>query len=111
VGDRVKGAVRASDTVARLGGDEFGILLHNAGDSADATLAVERICDALAEPVSVDEHALSVKASIGIAIYPDDGRDMDMLLQLADLAMYASKQGESRYAFYDEGTMALTPPA
>lgn len=111
VGSRVKGAVRESDTVARLGGDEFGILLHNAGDTADAVQAVERICDAFVEPISVEEHPLRVKASIGIAIYPDDGHDMDTLLQLADLAMYASKQGESRYAFYDEGSTTLTPRA
>jgi diguanylate cyclase (GGDEF)-like protein/PAS domain S-box-containing protein len=111
VGSRVKEAVRESDTVARLGGDEFGILLHNAGDTADAIQAVERICDALVEPVGVDEHSLSVRASIGIAIYPDDGHDMDTLLQLADLAMYASKQGDSPYAFYDAGTTALTPRA
>jgi diguanylate cyclase (GGDEF)-like protein/PAS domain S-box-containing protein len=109
VGTRVKGAVRASDTVARLGGDEFGILLHNAGDTADVVRAVERICAAFELPVSVEERPLSVEASLGISVYPDNARDMDTLLQLADLAMYASKQGGSRYAFYDEDTTALTP--
>ncbi|MFL5540621.1 MAG: putative bifunctional diguanylate cyclase/phosphodiesterase, partial [Longimicrobiaceae bacterium] len=102
LGSRVRGAVRAVDTVARLGGDEFGILLRKAGGREEAIPAIERICESVERPVTVQGLPLSVEASIGIALYPDDGRDVDALLQRADVAMYAAKEGNSPYVFYDE---------
>ena len=102
LGSRVRGAVRAVDTVARLGGDEFGILLRKAGGREETIPAIERICQAVERPVTVQGLPLSVEASIGITLYPDDGRDVETLLQRADVAMYAAKEGNSSYVFYDE---------
>jgi diguanylate cyclase (GGDEF)-like protein/PAS domain S-box-containing protein len=102
LGSRVGGAVRAVDTVARLGGDEFGILLRKAGGREETIPAIERVCQSVERPVTVQGLPLSVEASIGVALYPDDGRDVETLLQRADVAMYAAKEGNSSYAFYDE---------
>jgi diguanylate cyclase (GGDEF)-like protein/PAS domain S-box-containing protein len=102
LGSRVGGAVRAVDTVARLGGDEFGILLRKAEGREETIPAIERICQAVEQPVTVQGLPLSVEASIGVALYPDDGRDVDALLQRADVAMYGAKESNSSYVFYDE---------
>jgi diguanylate cyclase (GGDEF)-like protein len=102
LGDRVRGAVRGSDTVARLGGDEFGILLVKAGGRAEIIPAIERICRAFDRPVCVQDLPLSIEASIGVALFPDDGSDVETLLQRADVAMYSAKEGNAPYAFYDE---------
>ena len=101
VGERLSGALRASDTVARLGGDEFGLLLPEPS-TADAILAVlERVRAALEQPIVVQELPLAIEASIGIAVFPDNGRDAEQLIQRADVAMYAAKQESAPFAFYD----------
>ena len=90
---RLASVVRRSDTVARLGGDEFGILVRQLGDSPDdldETLA--RTLAALDQPFQVDGLPLHVEGSIGVARYPAHGRDIDLLLQRADVAMYQAKQ-------------------
>jgi len=102
LGSRVSAVVRAVDTVARLGGDEFGILLRKAGGREEAIQAIERICQAVERPVTVQGLPLSVEASIGVTLYPDDGREVDALLQRADVAMYGAKESNSSYVFYDE---------
>jgi diguanylate cyclase (GGDEF)-like protein/PAS domain S-box-containing protein len=99
---RVRDAVRGSDAVARLGGDEFGILLSKATDRSEVIPALDRISHALERPISVHGLPLTVEASIGVAQFPDDGRDVETLLQRADVAMYAAKEDGSAYAFYDE---------
>jgi len=98
---RMEAALRRSDTVARLGGDEFGILLPDAEVSADVLLAVERIQAAVAEPIMLHGLSLSLEASIGVALCPDDGADVESLLQCADAAMYHAKEEKSGWAFYD----------
>jgi diguanylate cyclase (GGDEF)-like protein/PAS domain S-box-containing protein len=104
VGERMRDAVRASDTVARLGGDEFGLLLPEL-DCADGALPViSRIRAALERPVYVHSLPLAVEASIGIAIYPDHGTDAQSLIQKADVAMYDSKRDSASHTFYDEGS-------
>jgi diguanylate cyclase (GGDEF)-like protein/PAS domain S-box-containing protein len=102
LGTRVRNAVRGADTVARLGGDEFGILLSEVGGREEVVPAIERICHALERPIPVQGLPLSVEASIGVALFPDDGTDAEALLQRADVAMYAAKEGNSPYSFYDE---------
>jgi diguanylate cyclase (GGDEF)-like protein/PAS domain S-box-containing protein len=90
---RLESVVRRSDTVARLGGDEFGILVRQLGDSPedlDETLA--RTLAALDQPFQVDGLPLHIEGSIGVARYPAHGRDIDLLLQRADVAMYQAKQ-------------------
>jgi diguanylate cyclase (GGDEF)-like protein len=87
--------------VARLGGDEFTVLVNRIRHPEDAAKVAQRILDALAEPLQIETHELFVSASIGIAIFPMDGRDIDTLLKNADTAMYHAKgQGRGRYQFY-----------
>ena len=92
VAGRMAAAVRATDTVARLGGDEFVILLADHDRSGDTTAAVlDRIRQAIAEPVLINDQAFKVTGSLGMAIYPEDGGDPDTLLLNADIAMYEAK--------------------
>ncbi|HEX4108216.1 MAG TPA: EAL domain-containing protein, partial [Solirubrobacteraceae bacterium] len=89
---RLRAAVRPSDTVARLGGDEFTILLDDVTSSADAEQVAQRVLDALREPIRVEPYVFSVSASVGIAV--DEGEmSPSELLRNADIAMYAAKKG------------------
>ena len=101
LGRRLKAALRTSDTVARLGGDEFGVLLPHASVPDHVLRAVDRMQAAIANPVTLQGLSLSLEASIGIALYPDDGKDVETLLGCADGAMYHAKAEKSGWAFYD----------
>ena len=101
IGRRLDGMLRASDTVARLGGDEFGVLLPDQTSVEDIAIAAERVRAAIQEPVIVQGLPLSVDASIGIALYPRDGGELETLLQHADAAMYHAKHGNTGVAFYE----------
>jgi diguanylate cyclase (GGDEF)-like protein/PAS domain S-box-containing protein len=109
IGRRLDGMLRASDTVARLGGDEFGILLPDQTSLADIALAAERVREAIQEPIIVQGLPLSVDASIGIALYPRDGRELETLLQHADAAMYHAKTGNTGIAFYESSRQTGDP--
>jgi len=102
VSNRLKGCIRAGDTLARFGGDEFTLMLpklHNGRD--DASKLADKISNTLKQPFNVDGHELYVSASIGIALYPQDGTNMDTLIKHADVAMYHVKgQGKNGYQFY-----------
>ena len=98
-GQRLKGILREMDTVARLGGDEFAILLPNT-DVQGALLVVNRALAELQQPFILGGMALDIGASIGIAIFPQHGNDMDTLMRHADVAMYLAKETGSGYAFY-----------
>jgi diguanylate cyclase (GGDEF)-like protein len=101
--ERIAGAVRADDMVARFGGDEFVILVSDLSDPVAAEQAAERLFDTLQAPFAVAGHELSIGGSIGIAVYPDDGRSTSDLLKHADLAMYAAKSaGRGTSYFYNE---------
>lgn len=101
VGRRLSLAVRESDLVARLGGDEFVIMVENAGGTDSQIALAEKIIAAVHEPMTLLGHQVAVSASIGIASYPDDGKDPATLLANADLAMYRAKQlGRHRAALY-----------
>jgi diguanylate cyclase (GGDEF)-like protein/PAS domain S-box-containing protein len=90
--------VRSSDTVARLGGDEFLLLLQEIHDLKDATTIADKIVHSLKEPLTVEEHVFYLSASIGIAICPDDGNDLETLMKKSDASMYYSKRhGGSQY--------------
>jgi len=92
---------RETDVVARLGGDEFALLLVNPDTSAVAGRIAQRILDTLATPLPIPGHELMVGASIGISLFPTDGKDEDTLLQKADLALYESKScGRNAYTYY-----------
>lgn len=98
---RLHGCIRAEDTVARLGGDEFAILLDDLTSIDDATPLARKILDALAPATTLDGRELFVTASIGISLYPADGKDSHALLKNADTAMYRAKElGKNNYQFY-----------
>jgi diguanylate cyclase len=89
--------------VARLGGDEFTIIMAGLQDAQDAAKLARRILSSFAHPVRVGSHEIFINASIGIAIYPYDGEDIDTLLMHADTAMYKAKeQGGSSYQTYSK---------
>jgi diguanylate cyclase (GGDEF)-like protein len=92
--------MRESDTVARLGGDEFAILLP-ASDGEGGTLIARKLIDVLEQPILLDGHQLVVAASIGIAVYPEHGDEINTLMRRADTAMYAAKRSNSGFAVYD----------
>jgi len=99
VATRLQQVVRAVDTVARLGGDEFAIILP--GDDADgAAVAARKLAEVLDAPLMIEEQALTVGGSIGIAHYPDHGDDAGTLLRRADVAMYAAKRAKRPYIVY-----------
>ncbi|MEJ7873410.1 MAG: bifunctional diguanylate cyclase/phosphodiesterase, partial [Rubrobacteraceae bacterium] len=101
VARRIEGSVRESDTVARLGGDEFAIMLEGLNDAQDAAPVARAILDILSQPFLLDEHKVSVTASIGIAVRPPT--EGDRLLKDADAAMYRAKErGRNTYEFYTE---------
>ncbi len=94
-------ALREVDTIARLGGDEFAVLLEEIEDKNDARLVAQRLLTALAAPYFEDDRDLTVQASIGISLYPQDGLDVDALVKNADTAMYKAKEsGRGRAEFY-----------
>jgi diguanylate cyclase (GGDEF)-like protein len=101
LGRRLERALRDSDTVARLGGDEFGLLLPGIDLPADVLVAVDRVRAELGRPISVEGLPLVIEGSIGIAVFPEDGEDVDTLIKHADVAMYHAKEKNSGYAFYD----------
>lgn len=112
VADLLVGLLRQSDvvarnshdeppTVSRLGGDEFTILLEDLSNSSDASRVAERVLEAIARPILVEGHDIWTTASVGIAIWPQDGPDLESLLRNADAAMYHAKElGRANYQYY-----------
>ena len=96
---RLLSCVREEDTVARLGGDEFAIIVGGIANSMDATIVAEKIVQNLSVPIALQNgHESRVGVSVGIAIYPENGSEIDMLLSAADSAMYESKaRGKNTY--------------
>jgi diguanylate cyclase (GGDEF)-like protein len=92
VADRLRTCRRADDTVARLAGDEFAVLLPDAGGE-DVIGIAQRVLDSLDEPVTLAEERVRIVASVGVAVFPDDGFTADELLASADAAMYRAKEG------------------
>jgi diguanylate cyclase (GGDEF)-like protein/PAS domain S-box-containing protein len=101
VADELLGIFRPEDTVARFGGDEFVLIATEVQDLAAVTEIAQRIVTRLATPMVIGEQEITVSASLGIAIYPDDGETVDELLKNADAAMYHSKQGgRNAFSYY-----------
>jgi diguanylate cyclase (GGDEF)-like protein/PAS domain S-box-containing protein len=101
VGRRLRAVARASDSLARLGGDEFLLLMPRLASTHEAAEIARRVLDALAEPIREGQHELAVSASVGIALYPTDGRDPESLMRAADAAMYRAKDaGRAQFSFY-----------
>ena len=98
---RVSGLIRDEDTLSRLGGDEFVIVMEERSDERRFHLVAQRLLSSFDKPFRINEHELYITLSIGIALYPEDGRDPDELVKHADLAMYRAKeQGKNSYYLY-----------
>ena len=105
VASRLTACVRATDTVARLGGDEFAVILENLGDDDDegAQQVAEKMIAAMGAPMLIEGQHLSTSCSIGISLYPNDGRDSATLMKNADVAMYYAKEkGRNNYQFFSQ---------
>ena len=97
---RLKQLVRKVDTLSRQGGDEFVVILPGISVD-DAAHMAKRLLQAVEQPIKLEEYELVITASLGIALYPDDGQDVDTLFKCADAAMYLAKQdGRNNYRFF-----------
>ena len=101
IGERISACMRESDIVARLGGDEFVALIENLGAAAGLDQLAQKIIDAMAQPLQLEHGELVLSVSIGVAVWPKDGRDAPTLMRNADAALYRAKnQGRNRFSFY-----------
>ena len=100
VAGRLLSCVRASDTVARVGGDEFLIIANGIHVSQNAEQLAKKVINIVRQPISLNGGQAVVGSSIGIALWPNDGQDMDQLIKKADDAMYKIKKtGKNGYCF------------
>ncbi len=103
VGQRLRSLVRDEDTVARQSGDEFLVLLTDLARYADAYVVAQKILDAFALPFTLQEREVHVGLSMGVSIFPDNGTDVDALVNNADVAMYRAKDmGRANYQFFTQ---------
>ena len=109
VAQRLQSRTRRSDTVARLGGDEFAVILRGVASAEEAELLTHRLLDGLQAPCEVQGSHIAVRTSIGVAMAPRDGTEIDTLLNNADLALYAAKSaGRGEFRFFAPQMAALT---
>jgi diguanylate cyclase (GGDEF)-like protein/PAS domain S-box-containing protein len=114
VAERLRAAVRKTDTVARLGGDEFAVLLTDIEHPEVAAAALAgKLVDRIGQPYMLNRQRIQIGASVGISVYPRDGATVDVLLSHADAAMYAAKaRGRQQYRFFEPapGASPAAPP-
>ena len=102
-GKRLRKCVRKSDLVSRLGGDEFAVILTGIKGIRRVTPIAENLIKAFSEPFLIEQQQSHITASIGITIYPTDGKDSEDLLKKADTAMYRAKdEGRKRFVYFEE---------
>ncbi len=100
---RLRECVRDTDTISRQGGDEFVVVLRDLPDDHAAVPIVAKIMSRMQEPIVVEGNELSTSASMGVTLYPDDGKDFETLLKKADMAMYKAKEsGRNNHQFFNE---------
>ncbi len=109
VANRLRSSVRESDTIARLGGDEFMVVLEGGHRVEHASAVAEKIIAEISQPIIIEDGEHHVTASIGIAVYPLDGDEVDELLKDADIAMYSAKEaGRNTYQYFTSELRAKT---
>lgn len=102
VSNSLRKIIREEDTLARLGGDEFTVLLENLTSPQDASMIANKILNILSKEIIINENILYVSSSIGISVYPSDGKSAENLLKYADSAMYKAKsEGRNNYQYYN----------
>jgi diguanylate cyclase (GGDEF)-like protein/PAS domain S-box-containing protein len=100
---RLRDCLRGADTVARYGGDEFVLILSDNDVLSQALVALERVKQAIAQPLTISGQELRIDCSIGVSVYPEDGADLQTLLRHADIAMHhAKQQGKGQFQFYTD---------
>jgi len=103
IADRLVRQLRVVDTICRIGGDEFVVVLPEIKRSADAANVAQKILETVAVPVTIEDRELQITPSVGISVFPDDGRDAESLIRNADAAMYHAKEtGRANYQFFTE---------
>ena len=108
VGKRLQECVRECDTISRQGGDEFAVILPDLAANDEAPRIAQRILGAVTEPYRLESHDLHITCSIGISMYPRDGRNGETLLKNADNALYRAKDmGRNNYQFYLSGATQI----
>ncbi|GMU40340.1 MAG: hypothetical protein AMXMBFR23_12060 [Chloroflexota bacterium] len=107
MGERFRRVVRSADTVARMGGDEFVIVQGRVDSPVQAARLADRVIESFGRPFTVMGQELFLTVSLGVALYPEDGRTTGELMQAADTALYAAKQaGRERFEFFAPGMAA-----
>jgi diguanylate cyclase (GGDEF)-like protein len=99
---RLKASLRESDTVARLGGDEFILVIEGVSEQEDCLAVAQKILHGLYEPLVLAGTEMSLHASIGISLCPDDAEDIETLIRHADAAMYRAKRAKSQISFHQQ---------
>jgi len=103
ISEKLQSNIRKSDIISRIGGDEFVILANDLTDIKNVTIIADKIITSFLEPIKVEDKEFSIGVNIGIAIYPDDGNELDDLIKKADFAMYYAKNmGKNKFSFYNE---------
>src|SRR6185436_12108321 len=103
VAERLAKLLREVDTICRIGGDEFVVVLPEMKRSSDAAHIAGKILEVVAQPFHVAERELNITPSVGISVFPEDGRDAETLIRNADAAMYHAKgTGRANYQFFTE---------
>lgn len=97
---RMERSLRSSDTLFRLGGDEFTLLLTSINDPSDAGIVADKLIRSFREPIIASGRRLALSITVGIAMFPGDGRDVTELLQKADLALFSGKAERNTYRFF-----------
>lgn len=106
VAARLKTCLRESDTVARMGGDEFSLLLPTTAHEDGAVVVAQKILTAIAKPFRIEDRDFHVGISLGVALFPEHGGEVDALLRAADMAMYEAKRPRNDFRIYNS---ALAP--
>lgn len=105
---RLQECARPCDTVSRQGGDEFAVLLPDLNAVDETASIAQRILDTIAQPFRIDDHELHVACSVGISVYPRDGRSAEILLKNADIALFRAKDmGRNSYQYYLSGATMI----
>ncbi len=102
ISERIKPLTSQLNSLYRLGGDEFALVMEKTNDIHKVTAAAKEVLKQLSTPYTIDQHEFVVAGSIGIVLYPDDGKQPETLLRNADTAMYHAKEDGNRYLFFNE---------
>jgi len=101
VSQRLQAIVREADTVARLGGDEFVLVLPESNETKMTVNTLQRIMQTISRPIPVEEKEFSLNCSLGVAVFPNDGEEAELLIERADMAMYRAKEtGRNNFQFF-----------